>query len=346
MGILSGSIDFFGLDLGSSGIRIVELGGSGPVKVLKKYAFMPIEGSITRSDSPTDQQKVAGLIKDLITKSTISTKNVAVGLYSQKVFTTVFETDRLPKTELEKALKYQADAIIPTPIAESKVDWEILGDSPKDTKKVEILLSSVTNAYLESQLSMLESIGLNVIAFEPDSMAASRALVGKEDKSPQVVIDFGSISTDLTIVDNSVPYLTRSIPMGATTAIKTIMQSFNVDQNQASQFLYKFGMAKDKLEGKLFTSLEYPIDSLLLEIDKSIKYYLNRYQGKKIEKIIISGSLSMIPEIGNYMAAKLGISIEIGNAWRNIVFDKSKANELMSISGQFAVAAGLAERMT
>ena len=52
-----------------------------------------------------------------------------------------------------------------------------MGDSPKDANKVEILLSSVTNEFIEKRLDMLEAIGLNVIAFEPDALAAARAII-------------------------------------------------------------------------------------------------------------------------------------------------------------------------
>jgi Tfp pilus assembly PilM family ATPase len=65
----------------------------------------------------------------------------------------------------------QADSLIPTPPAETKIEWELLGDSPKDANKLEILLSSVPNKFVEDRLDMIESIGLIVIAFEPVSLS-------------------------------------------------------------------------------------------------------------------------------------------------------------------------------
>jgi hypothetical protein len=44
------------------------------------------------------------------------------------------------------------------------------------------------------------------------------------------------------------------------------------------------------------------------------------------------------------MANKFGINVEIGNAWRNVAFSADRQNELLSISNQFGVAVGLAER--
>ena len=169
MSILSGVSDFFGLDIGTTAIRIVQLQGSGPLKTLVKYAYAPVDEKLAISDSKADQQKLVQSIKELLAQSRMSTNNVAVGLPSQRVFTTVVDINRLNPAELAKTIRFQADSLIPTPLDQSKLDWAMLGDSPVDKTKVEVLLSSVTNDFVESRLDMLESIGLNVIAFEPDT---------------------------------------------------------------------------------------------------------------------------------------------------------------------------------
>ena len=51
MSILSGITDFFGLDIGSSSIRLVQLQGNGPVKNLVKYGFAPIDEKTSSVDS-------------------------------------------------------------------------------------------------------------------------------------------------------------------------------------------------------------------------------------------------------------------------------------------------------
>jgi hypothetical protein len=52
----------------------------------------------------------------------------------------------------------------------------------------------------------------------------------------------------------------------------------------------------------------------------------------------------VIPEFPLYLANHFAINVEIGNAWRNISFNSDRQNELLAISNQFGVAAGLAER--
>ena len=165
MSILSGVSSFFGLDIGTTGIRLVELRGSGPTRSLVKYAYVPIDTKLAQSDSKADQQKLAQVLSNLVSEARLSTRNVAVGLPSSRVFTTVVDFDRVPESELGKAIRYQAESLIPTPLADSKIDWAVVGDSPKDKTKIEVLISSIANNFVEQRLDMIESVGLNVIAF-------------------------------------------------------------------------------------------------------------------------------------------------------------------------------------
>ena len=344
MSILSGVSSFFGLDIGYTGIRIVELRGTGVARSLVKYAYVPVDGKLTQSDSKADQQKLAQVLDNLIKESKLTTKNVAVGLPSNRVFTTVIDFDKLPQNELGKALFYQADSLIPTPPSESKIDWALLGDSPKDPAKVEILLSSVPNNFIESRLDMIESIGLNVIAFEPDSLAITRSLVDVASQAPQLIVDMGQMSTDLVIAVNGAPKLARSIPTGVEAVIRSAVQNLNIDDKQARQFVFKFGVSKDKLDGQVFQAVVGTVDMLVGEIDKSIKFFQSRYPNAKLEKVIVTGGASTIPEFPLYLANKFGLNVEIGNAWRNVAYAQDRRNELLTVSNQFAVAVGLAER--
>jgi type IV pilus assembly protein PilM len=344
MSLLSGVSDFFGLDIGTTAVRLVQLSGTGSVKSLVKYAYVPVDTKLVLSDSKADQQKVAQIVRDLVAQAGIATKNVAVGVPSQRVFTTVVDIDRLAPEELAKTIRYQADALIPTPMDESKIDWALLGDSPADKTKAEVLLTSVTNEFIEQRLDLLESVGLNVIAFEPDNLALARAIIPHESTTPQMVLDIGHKSTDLVISINGGARLTRSIPTGAESIIRAAAQNLNIDDKQAQQFVFKFGVGKDKLEGQIYHAIIGTVDILVGEIEKSIKFFQARYTASKLERIIVTGAASSLPEFPLYIANKFGINVEIGNAWRNVSFPSARQNELLAVSSHFGVAAGLAER--
>lgn len=344
MSILSGGSDFCGLDIGNTAIRVVHLQGPGPNKMLVKYGYVPVDSKIIASNAKADQIKIAQVVRELMSQTNITTRNVAVGLPSSKVFTTVVDMDRLSPSELGKSLMYQVGSLIPTPVSESRIDWALLGDSPKDTAKVEVLLSSVPNEYIESRLETLESIGLNVIAFEPDTLALARSMTAPDTIQPTMVLDIGSKTTDIIMTMNGSPRLTRSIPTGIEAIIKSAMQNLNIDEKQAQQFVFKFGLGKDKLEGQIYNAIISTVDLLVSDIDKSIKFFTARYPNTRVDRIIVTGGASTLAEFPLFLANKFGLNVEIGNAWRNIAFPADRENELLSISNHFGVATGLAER--
>ena len=344
MSLLSGVSEFFGLDMGTTAIRAVQLTNDPKVKQLLRYGSGQVDNKVSQSDSKADQQKLAAKLQEVIASAGITTRNVAVGLPSQKVFTAVVDIDKLSSEELAKTIRYQADSLIPTPLSESKIDWSVIGNSPVAANKVEVLLSSVPNNFIEERLDLLESIGLNVIAFEPDNLALARSMLTPEITTPCMVIDIGSKSTDLVITMNGAPRLTRSIPTGSEAIVRSAIQNLNIDERQAREFVFKFGLSQQKLEGQVYHAIIGTIDLLMNDIDKSIKFFQSRYGGAKLEKIVMTGGASALPEFPLHIANKFGINVEIGNSWLNVRFGLERQNELMAVSNHFGVAVGLAER--
>ncbi len=340
---LLGTSDFFALDIGTTAVRAVQLRG-GSQKSLAKYGSIPIDVKISQSDSAEDKRKLVDVISKLLSQSKITTKDVVVGIPSNKMFAAVIDFPKLPTAELKKTIEYQADTHVPMSKAEAKIDWAILGDSPSGADKTEVLIASVSNKYAEGRLEMLESLGLNVVAIEPDALALSRSMLGKDLQGANLVLDIGAQATDLVVVLNQSPRLIRSIPTGGEAFVKAAVQNLNIDEKQAMQFVYKFGLNKDKMEGQVARSIESTVDSIIAEVQKSIKFFTTRYAGVNIDKIVVSGGASTLPGFPLYLANKLGIQVEIGNAWQNVSYPRAKHNDLIALSNHFAVAVGLAER--
>lgn len=344
MSLLSGISDFFGLDIGTTAIRIAQLKGGGQNRILMHYASVAINQKIGVSDAAADQQKLAGIVKSLVSQAGIATNNVVVGIPASKVFTNIIELDKMRSDEMDKTISYQIDGYTPIPSGQAKYDWAVVGESPKDPTKGEVLISSTSSSYVEGRLDLLESVGLNVIAFEPDSLALARSLVPRGSTGQQLIIDVGNISTDLVVLMNDSPRLIRSISIGAQSLVKSVIAELNIEEVQAEQFVFKFGMSPNKLEGQIYSALLPVINTLIGEIEKSIKFFVTRYNYVAIDKIIVTGAASVLPELPLYIANYFKINVEIGNPWINVVYDASRQNELLSNANHFAVAVGLAER--
>ncbi len=338
--------DFFALDMGSSAIRVVQLRGSGTNRTLVKYGAAPINVQLALSDAQVDRAAIGSVIRQLLTESDITTKNVVVGLPANKTFVTVVDLPKMNPQELASTIKYQADQYIPMAVDDAKIDWSVLGDSPVEAGKTEVLLASVSNQFSEKRMELLESIGLNVIGLEPESLALSRSLSPVTGgQGAQMILDMGEYATDIVMTLGGIPRLVRSIPTGGQSLLKSAKQNLNIDDNQSRQFVYKFGFDKTKLEGQIFKALEPSAQVIVTEIQKSMKFFAGRYKNAQLGGIVTSGAAALLPGFHQYMSdAAGGVPVQAGNSWQNVSYSNSSHEQLMSLNHQFAVATGLALR--
>jgi len=341
MGLFVKNTDFIGLDIGSTSIRLVQL-RPGAKPSLMAYGSVPVEGNVTVSDALADRDRVSELIKKLLADNNIAAKDVVVGLPSSKVFATVIRTPKIDMKQLGKAIGYQAEQYIPMALSQVKLDWAVLGETP-DGKNLDVLLVAAPNSIVDKYVSIIEKAGLQALALEANIIASTRALLPIGSPAA-VVMDMGSLDSDLAIVANGAPMLIRSIDTGGSTVVRAVAKTLGLDEAQAVQFTYKFGMTQNKLEGQVYRAAKPVLDGLVNEISKSIKFFATRYPDVKIEKLVLTGGPTMMPEFGTYLANSLGMPVEFGNAWLNVAYPPELQDKLMSLSSQYAAAVGLAGR--
>ncbi|MFZ1301016.1 MAG: type IV pilus assembly protein PilM [Candidatus Microsaccharimonas sp.] len=337
--------DYFALDIGTNAVRVVQLSSAGPdAWNLVHFGYAPLDEKISSSSSPEALRRVGEVIMTAVGQSGIKTKNVIIGLPSSKTFTTVIEMPIMPENELRNTIKYQVDQYIPMAINEAKVDWAALGTSLHDPKMQEVLIASTANVYAEERLEFIENLGLNVIAAEPDQLAMVRSLVPSGVLDARLIIDVGEHSTDLAITFGDSPRLVRTIPTGVHSLVKAAVQNLNVQEDQARQFILKFGLAPDRLEGQVYRAIEGTLDGFTAELVKSIKFFQTRYPNTPVGGILLSGYGSIVPGFSEYVSSKTGVPSSMANPWQKVRVSQADQQQLVTVASEFAAAIGLAQR--
>ena len=126
--------------------------------------------------------------------------------------------------------------------------------------------------------------------------------------------------------------------------MKAASQNLNIDEKQAEQFVFKFGLSKDKLEGQVLRALQPSVDQLVVEIEKSVKFFQTKYPSVPIGGLILSNYGVTVAGFSDYVSQKLGIRSELGNPWQRVRVSSTDQANLQQLSSQFAVAIGLAQR--
>ncbi len=344
MAIIKGLGEFFALDIGTNAIRVVQLRAAGSGWALEHYGYAPIDSRLTNSDSEEARRKVAEVIMTAVGQSGIKTKNVVVGLPSSKTFTTVIDVPMASEAELRATMKYQIDQYIPMAIDEAKVDWALLGPSLRAQNQQEVLLSSVAKNYSEERLELVESLGLNVIAAEPDPIAMVRALTTPGAQGAVVQLDIGESSTDIAIVYGDAPRLIRTIPTGINSLVKATVANLNVQEDQARQFILKFGLAPDRLEGQVLKAVDTTLENFAAEVTKSIKFFETRYPSVVVGSVMLAGFGAAVPQFDAYLGGKVGKQVYLANPWQNIQMSENDQRQLGPVATEFATVIGLAKR--
>lgn len=345
MNLLHGVGDFFSLDIGTNSMRIVQLsGGAQHGWSLQKYAYVPIDQRLTQDSSDLGKKRLGEAILGAVNQAGIKTKNVAIGLPASKTFTSIVETETLPEKELKKAFKYEMDKYVPMAMNDAKADYVILGPSPNDPAKTEVLVSSVAKEYAEAEMELIEKTGLNIIAMEPEPLAMARALSVPGAIDATMIVDFGEKSTDLVITYKNQPRLVRSIPGGFGVLVKAVANGLNVREDQARQFILKFGLDEHQVEGQVFKILNSHLDNYAAELAKSVRFFQTKYINGKVGGIVLSGYAGMIPLFAEYIEAKTRVPTMKGNPWQLVRTTAEQQRALLSVASEFAVAIGLSER--
>lgn len=160
----------------------------------------------------------------------------------------------------------------------------------------------------------------------------------------RLIIDMGEKATDLAITFGDSPRLVRTIPTGLRSLVKVAAQNLNVQDDQARQFILKFGLAPDRLEGQVYRAIENMLDNFASELVKSIKFFQTRYPNTPVGGILLSGFSAIVPQFGEYITAKTGVASSVANPWQKVRVASSDQQQLGSVASEFATVIGLAQR--
>ena len=221
--------------------------------------------------------------------------------------------------------------------AESAEEKKEKGDNLK------VLLTAAPKKIVERYIRIFKAADLELLSLETEAFALERSLVAG-DPAPIMIIDIGAVSSDVTIIDNSIPILTRSIDVGGSAITKAVMTSLNVDLSRAEQFKRDIGFS---VLGP--SDLPDIIKSTLNPIINEVKYSLDIYLSQSkhnmsLEKIILTGGSAWLPELVSYLSKLLDVKVIIGDPWDKIVYPLELKPVLSELGPRFAVAVGLAMR--
>ncbi len=352
---------YLGIDLGAGGVKLVELQNEKGRARLFTYAFTergPESQPLSLVDSP---RETAELLRKIVAKAKTSTNKVIAGLPIASIFSSVITVPKGTDREVREAIQWQAKKLIPVPLEEMVLDPKIItpaidkskppvegkGGKKDDAKSVQVLITGASKAMVSKYTSVFRQAGLDLFSLETEAFAMIRALIGK-DRTTTMIVDIGSVRTNIIIVENGIPYVTRSLDMGGVTLTKAMAKQLTMDLKSAEQMKTDIKSVSSLYPGEGLPKIfEAAVAPMLTELQYSMNLYAGQGAergGKNIEKVVMTGGSSVLPSMAAFFAKQLNVKVYVGDPWARVVYPDELRPVLEEIGPRFAVSIGLAMR--
>lgn len=195
-----------GLYFTDSFIEIAQVSSDRSRLDLYGSSFLPqglvINGEIKNTDE--FKNELRKLLATTKPRSIRYGEKVVIGVSDNRVFLREFSLPKYVGKEIEEAIDYQVRSMLPLLPSGVETDWEIIGRDVEG--KVEVLLAAIPKSVVQSYMSAVTDIGLDVIAIEPAVFANIRiikpALLKQKD---QLLVYMGDNFAEFTYLTNGNP---------------------------------------------------------------------------------------------------------------------------------------------
>lgn len=344
MGLFSKSDNsYLGVDIGDSSLKMVELQKKGKKIYLTNYAFSENVSDIkfTKID---DSAYLAKAINKVRAEAKINAKKVTASLPTFAVFSSIITLTGVDKKNLTEAVLEEAKKVIPLPLEEMKIDFKIVPEVNDGKNKIKsnirVFLTCSPRKIVRKYIDVFHQAGLELSYLETETFSLIRSLIGN-DKTTIMIVEIGANSTDISVVRESIPVLNRSLEVCGSTITKILMEKLSLTMSQAEQFKLDLSVSEK------ITEMPPVILKTIGPIINEIKYMLDFYNmsnTNQIEKIVLSGGSSLLPNLASYLSDKLNIQVIIGDPFNRIIYSEEIKPIIHEVGPSLAVAVGLALR--
>lgn len=314
-----------GLDISNTGIKIMAI---DPKKwLVKGYGTIDLEPlKVKEALEKPDQTYLTDSIKQMMSERIVGhlpSDIVAVALPTARSFSRTFTLPASTEKALHDAVMLEAEQYIPIPIANLYIDYEVI---QRSRKEITVLMSAIPQAIVDNAVAGIEAAGLRPVLIEPSICSVGRVLTATERGDlPSVIVDIGPASTDIAILDEGSIRVTGGLAIGGNTFTLDIAKKLNVALENAHQLKVLNGLAAGPRQQKLTGALEPSLQRMISEVKKVIRYYderINSNNDRKLEQLLIVGSGSNVPGIGEYFTNALVMPARVASPWQRLDFGK------------------------
>jgi type IV pilus assembly protein PilM len=338
-----------GIDIGSHSVKAVLLSRDNETYKLEGMAIEAMPRGAVIDREIQDIEAVGNVIAKIRKNFILSIKDAAAAVSGQTVITKIIYMDALlTEDELASQIEIEADSLIPYPLDEVSLDFEILEVNESDPSKVNVLLSAARTESVEARVSALESGDFTAKVIDVETYALSRVqdlvlAALPEDAADKLVaiVDIGATMTLFSAIQAGKDIYSRDQLFGSEQYTRSIVSYYNQTFEEA-----ELAKVTDDLPPNYTFEVLAPFHTILVQqIRRAIQMFLTTSAKDKVDYLVISGGTALVEGLEQLLADELGVYTVIADPFAQMeisaIIDR---DELTKVAPQFMVATGLALR--
>jgi type IV pilus assembly protein PilM len=281
-----------GLDIGTSAVRAAQLDLTQRAPVLTAFSQVGLPPKTILDGEVQDVAALASAIRRLWDNGGFGARSVVVGVAGLRVITRELDLPWVPDEEVDSAVRFQSEEVIPFTPDKTLLSAQVLGDSasPDGDRTRRVLVAAAHQDLVDGVVAAVEQAGLEVTGVDLVSSALVRALVdpAKASEEAEAIVSVGAGLTVVVIHHGGRPLFVRTIGTGGNAATEAVSQALDLPLADAE-------VLKRRLDGstaqmKTAQRAVIPVvDGLVAEIRNSIQYFTSMPGREQPARLLVTG---------------------------------------------------------
>ena len=331
--------DSFGLDIGSSAIKVVQLRPADEGYAVSGLAVVPLPQDTIADGSIRDAGTVVRAIREAVGKAGIEAKDAVIGICGRELIIKKIEIPEVPENELGDAIQLEAEHHIPFAADEVFLDHHVVG---RRGNVMDVLLVAVKKAKVTEYAGVVEEAGFVPSIVDVDGFAVENQFElnrGVTNDEAVALIDIGAAVMKTNVTRGGASIFARDIPFGGNRYTEAIASALSLSFAQAENVKVRGGADATSAA----SAIEGVSRELSMEVQRTFDYFASTAESDRIGKIVLSGGCAELPGLTDYLASTWGIPVEAARPFQKIDTG-AYAREAAAAGASLAVAVGLALR--
>jgi len=300
----------FGMDIGHKTLRVIQFDMTKKGPDLVGYGVVNFEPSAIVDGVIIKPELIAKQVVKMFESELIgeiSTKRVAMCIPASRAFTQLVQLPTASIKDLKEAVWTEAEQNLMTSLDNVYIDYTI---TRKDTDGIKVFVVAIPKKIVDSYLELTRILGLEVLSINSSVGAISQIFaLDKTSDIPSVLIDFGAVSTDISVYSKGL-VVSSTVAFGGDNITRAIVKGLNLTNDEAMMVKSTQGLLAGEVQKLIVPALQQSLDILIKEIRRTIRYYEQRFTNEPpIGQVITMGGGANLPGLASYLTGHLRLPV-------------------------------------